>query len=103
MGMGFMLVLIAVGAVRELLGTGHLFADMHLLFGEMARNWQLNIFGSSYPNVIFALLPPGAFIVVGFLIAGKNLIDAQLKARAEARKTKPVKGSKRVRTTGSVA
>ena len=103
MGMGFMLVLIAVGAVRELLGTGHLFADMHLLFGELARNWQLNIFGSSYPNVIFALLPPGAFIVVGFLIAGKNLIDAQRKARAEARKTKPVKGSKRVRTTGSVA
>jgi Na+-translocating ferredoxin:NAD+ oxidoreductase subunit E len=103
MGMGFMLVLIAVGAVRELLGTGHLFADMHLLFGELARNWQLNIFGNSYPNVIFALLPPGAFIVVGFLIAGKNLIDTQLKARAEARKTKPVKGSKRVRTTGSVA
>jgi len=103
MGMGFMLVLIAVGAVRELLGTGHLFADMHLLFGEMARNWQLNVFGNSYPNVIFALLPPGAFIVVGFLIAGKNLIDTQLKARAEARKAKPVKGSKRVRTTGSVA
>jgi Na+-translocating ferredoxin:NAD+ oxidoreductase subunit E len=103
MGMGFMLVLIAVGAVRELLGTGHLFADMHLLFGEIARNWQLNIFGSSYPNVIFALLPPGAFIVVGFLIAGKNLIDTQRKARAEARKTKPIKGSKRVRTTGSVA
>lgn len=103
MGMGFMLVLIAVGAVRELLGTGHVFADMHLIFGDAARNWQLNIFGTSYPNVIFALLPPGAFIVVGFLIAGKNVIDAQLKARADAQKAKPIKGSKRVRTTGSVA
>lgn len=103
MGLGFMLVLIVVGAVRELLGTGHLFADMQLIFGESARAWQLNIFGANYPPVIFALLPPGAFIVVGFLIAGKNLIDAQLKKRAEARKTQIIKGSKRVRTTGSIA
>lgn len=103
MGFGFLLVLICVGAVRELLGTGHLFADMHLLFGEGARQWQLNIFGQNYPNVIFALLPPGAFIVVGFLIAGKNSIDNILKARAEAHKQKPAKGSKRVRTTGSIA
>jgi electron transport complex protein RnfE len=103
MGLGFMLVLIVVGAVRELLGTGHLFADMQLLFGEGARSWQLNVFGSSYPNIIFALLPPGAFIVVGFLVAGKNIIDTQLKKRAEARKAQIIKGSKRVRTTGSVA
>jgi electron transport complex protein RnfE len=103
MGMGFLLVLVCVGAVRELLGTGHLLADMQLLFGESARNWQLNIFGDNFPNVIFALLPPGAFIVVGFLIAGKNLVDANLKKRAEAQKASAVKGSKRVRTTGSVA
>jgi electron transport complex protein RnfE len=103
MGMGFLLVLVCVGAVRELLGTGHLFADMQLLFGESARSWQLNVFGSSFPNVIFAILPPGAFIVVGFLIAAKNTIDAQLKKRADARKALVTKGSKRVRTTGSVA
>jgi Na+-translocating ferredoxin:NAD+ oxidoreductase subunit E len=103
MGLGFLLVLICVGAIRELLGTGHVFADMHLLFGETARHWQLNVFGKDYPNVIFALLPPGAFIVVGFLIAGKNIIDTIIKARAEAKKLKPVKGSKRVRTTGTVA
>lgn len=103
MGFGFLLVLVVVGAIRELLGTGHLFADMQLLLGEAARSWQLNIFGTDYPNVIFALLPPGAFIVVGFLIAGKNIIDNELKKRAEARKAKIVKGSKRVRTTGSIA
>lgn len=103
MGMGFMLVLIAVGAIRELLGTGHVFADMHLIFGEAARSWQLNLFGTNYPNVIFALLPPGAFIVVGFLIALKNVIDAKLKQRIAAQKTEATKGSKRVRTTGSVA
>lgn len=103
MGMGFMLVLIAVGAIRELLGTGHVFADMHLIFGEAARSWQLNLFGTTYPNVIFAILPPGAFIVVGFLIALKNVIDAHLKQRIAAQKTETAKGSKRVRTTGSVA
>lgn len=103
MGLGFLLVLVCVGAVRELLGTGQLFADMQLLFGESARSWQLNVFGSNFPNVIFALLPPGAFIVVGFLIAGKNLIDAKLKERADTRKEQTAKGSKRVRTTGSVA
>lgn len=102
MGMGFLLVLVCVGAVRELLGTGHLFADMQLLFGESARSWQLNIFGDNFPNVIFALLPPGAFIVVGFLIAAKNTVDAQLKKRADARKSQTVKGSRRVRTTGNV-
>ncbi len=104
MGLGFLLVLVAVGAVRELLGTGHLFGDMQLLFGESARHWQLNLFGANYPNVIFALLPPGAFIVVGFLIAAKNSIDAQLKQRAQARKTLQTNGgSKRVRTTGSAS
>jgi electron transport complex protein RnfE len=103
MGMGFLLVLICVGMVRELLGTGHLFADMQLLFGESARSWKLNVFGEHFPHVIFALLPPGAFIVVGFLIAGKNLIDANLKKRANIQKEQPIKGSKRVRTTGSVA
>jgi Na+-translocating ferredoxin:NAD+ oxidoreductase subunit E len=40
---------------------------------------------------------------VGFLIAGKNLIDAQLKKRADAHKAGIVKGNKRVRTTGSIA
>lgn len=103
MGLGFMLVLVVVGAVRELLGTGHLFADMQLLFGESARNWQLNVFSENFPNVIFALLPPGAFIVVGFLVAGKNVIDAKMKARADAQREQTAKGSKRVRTTGSVA
>ncbi len=103
MGLGFLLVLVCVGAVRELLGTGHIFADMQLLFGESARSWQLNVFGADYPNMIFALLPPGAFIVVGFLIAIKNVVDEKRKQRAAAQKTEAIKGSKRVRTTGTVA
>lgn len=103
MGLGFGLVLIVIGAIREILGSGTLFANMHLIFGESARAWELHIFGSNYPGFLVAVLPPGAFIVAGFLIALKNLIDGHIKRRAEARKTKPIKGSKRVRTTGSVA
>jgi len=102
MGIGFMLVLLTVGAIREILGSGTLFANMHLLFGEFARGWTLTLF-YNYPGFLVAILPPGAFIVTGFLIALKNIIDHQQAQRAAARKEKPVKGNKRVRTTGTIA
>jgi electron transport complex protein RnfE len=103
MGLGFLLVLVALGAIRELLGAGTLFADMQLLFGESARVWKLNVFGDSYPGFLVALLPPGAFLVTGFLIAIKNVIDNQQKKKQDALKAKPVKGNKRVRTTGVIS
>ncbi len=101
MGGGFLLVLVAIGAIREILGSGTLFANMHLLFGEAARGWTIHLF-SDYPGFLVAILPPGAFIVAGFLIALKNSIDAGIEKRAAARKAAPVKGSKRVRTTGQI-
>lgn len=105
MGLGFTLVLICAGAIREILGTGMLFNNMQLLFGDAALNWKFNILGDNYPGMIIAILPPGAFIIVGFLIAGKNAIDNYFSAKtAENADTKEiVKGSKRVRTTGPVA
>lgn len=105
MGIGFALVLVCVGAVRELLGKGTLFSNMQLIFGDVARSWQINVLGDNYPGVIIALLPPGAFIVVGFLMAGKNYIDNHLKEKAAANASKQniTKGSKRVRTTGHIA
>ncbi|MGS2718264.1 electron transport complex subunit E [Eionea flava] len=103
MGLGFLLVLLALGAVRELLGSGTLFADMQLLFGESARSWKLDIFGASYPGFLVALLPPGAFLVTGFLIAIKNVVDDRNKRKQDALKAKPVKGNKRVRTTGVIS
>lgn len=105
MGLGFTLVLICVGAIREVLGTGMIFSNMQLLFGNIAVNWTLNILGDTYPGMILALLPPGAFIVVGFLMAGKNLIDLNMKKRAQAKagEQEIVKGGKRVRTTGQIA
>ena len=54
--------------------------------------------------MILALLPPGAFIVAGFLMAGKNYIDNRMKEKAaRAEKKEIVKGGKRVRTTGQIA
>lgn len=103
MGLGFMLVLVCVGAIREILGTGKLFANMHLLVGDTANNWTLNLLGADYPGVILALLPPGAFIVVGFLMAGKNYIDQRIREKASSNSQEIVKGSKRVRTTGHIA
>ncbi|WP_020208425.1 electron transport complex subunit E [Gilvimarinus chinensis] len=102
MGLGFTLVLVTLGAIREILGSGTLFANMHLLFGENARGWTLTLF-ADYPGFLVAILPPGAFIITGFLIALKNVVDKNLEARAAAQKEKPAKGSKRVRTTGKIA
>lgn len=102
MGLGFMGALLAIGAIRELIGAGTLFADMNLLFGESAKAWELNVFGSDYKGFLVAILPPGAFLVAGLLIAIKNIIDSANERRAAAKKV-VVKGSKRVRTTGNVA
>lgn len=103
MGLGFMLVLLAIGAVREIIGSGTLFANMHLIFGVSAQAWEISLFGENYRGFLVAILPPGAFIVAGFLIALKNLIDAEITRREALKRAAPKKGSKRVRTTGQVA
>lgn len=102
MGLGFLLVLLALGAIRELLGQGTLFVDMHLLFGPMATDWVMRPFGDNYSFLVI-VLPPGAFLVMGFIIAFKNQVDGMIKRRADAQKVAPVKGAKRVRTTGHIS
>jgi electron transport complex protein RnfE len=103
MGIGFGLVLLAIGAVRELLGTGALLDNMQLLFGPAAADWQINLFSSDYPGLLLAILPPGAFLVLGLLIALKNRIDEQLAERARSRQTSTAPAaSRRVRVTGVI-
>jgi len=103
MGLGFTAVLVVLGALRELLGNGTLFADMQLLFGPAAAGWEIRPFGEQR-QFLLAVLPPGAFLFTGLLIALKNGIDAQLKARAEAaRAPQAPAGSKRVRVTGHIS
>ena len=72
-GLGFALTLITLGALRELIGAGTLFADAHLLLGPVARDWSLEI--NNYRGFLIAILPPGAFILLGLLIALKNYLE----------------------------
>ena len=74
MGIGFMLVLMVLGGLRELVGNGTLFSEAHLMFGEAARSLTLN-FGDDFKGLLLAALPPGAFIGLGFLVALKNWLD----------------------------
>ena len=101
MGLGFLVVLVVLGGLRELLAYGTLFHNMHLLLGSVAANSTLQVFPESYPGFLLAALPPGAFIITGLLIATKNFIDIRLNARRLAN-TSSEKGSKRVRTTGVI-
>jgi len=80
MGTGFMLVLIVLGAIREILGYGTLFSNAHLMFGEMAHDWTL-VFIDDYSGFLLAILPPGAFIGMGLIIALKNVIDKRTKKK----------------------
>ncbi len=102
MGAGFGAILVLLGALRELAGTGALFADMDLLFGPAAADWKIVVF-DNYQSFLLAILPPGAFIFTGLIIAVKNIIDARIQARLDALKAKPVKGAKRVRVTGTIS
>ena len=77
MGLGFTLVLVTLGAIRELLGSGTVMNNMHLLLGDAARHWTLHL-PKGYRGFLLAILPPGAFLATGLLIAGKNLVDARL-------------------------
>lgn len=85
MGLGFTLVLVALGAVREILGSGTLFANASQLLGPPFAFLELTVI-PDYKGFLLFILPPGGFIILGFLIAGKRLVDARLNA-ARDRKT----------------
>ena len=80
MGVGFTLVLVVLGAIRELIGYGTLLRQAHLLFGPTAEQWTL-VLVDSYQGFLLAVLPPGAFLGLGLLIAAKNIIDRRLSER----------------------
>ncbi|CAK1700269.1 electron transport complex subunit E [Vibrio crassostreae] len=88
MGLGMTSVLVVLGAMREVIGNGTLFDGADLLLGDWASVLRIQIF--QFDNsFLLALLPPGAFIGVGFLIALKNIIDNQAKSR-QPKQEKPV-------------
>jgi electron transport complex protein RnfE len=88
MGVGFALALIALGAMREILAQGTLGDGLHLLLGESFKGVHLTVI-PQYQGLLLAALPPGAFIGLGLLVAGKNWIDARYKARVAVADTAP--------------
>jgi len=89
MGAGFTLALVILGAAREILGSGTLFANAALLLGSWASFMELVLI-PDYKGFLLIILPPGGFLVLGFLLAGKRLIDAHLaRKRAAATLAQP--------------
>ncbi len=76
-GIGFTLALVVLGGGRELIGQGTLLDGAHLMFGDAARGWRISL-GEDYPGLLIAILPPGAFMGLGLMIALKNIIDKRL-------------------------
>jgi electron transport complex protein RnfE len=79
-GLGFCLALVALGALREVVGRGTLMSQARLMFGDMGDSLQIVLI-PNHPGFLLAMLPPGAFISLGLLIAGRNWLDTHLSAR----------------------
>jgi len=92
MGLGFTLVLVLLGALRELIGSGTLLSNAHLMFGEWGQQLTIRVF-ENYNGFLLAILPPGAFIGLGMLIALKNIVDARQTQKNKAQ-TVPVSAIK---------
>lgn len=90
MGLGFTSVLVVLGAIREVLGQGTLFDGMNLLFGEWASALRIELFHAD-TSFLLAILAPGAFIGMGFLMALKHVIDEQVDKRQAAQALEPTK------------
>ena len=82
MGVGFVWVIGLLGALREIVGSGTLFAGIEMILPG-AQAWQ--ILPADYPGLLVAILPPGAFFVLALLIAGRNWLDARANERARRR------------------
>ncbi len=81
MGSGLVVAIAMLGGLRELIGTGQLFSGIDMVIpGARA----LRLLPDDYPGFLVAILPPGAFIVLGCLIAGRNWLDARADRKRAA-------------------
>ncbi|WP_295007115.1 electron transport complex subunit E [uncultured Dechloromonas sp.] len=87
MGVGMLWTLALLGAMREFLGSGTLFGGIDMVFPNLH---PIQVLPESYPGFLLALLPPGAFILLGCMIAWKNWMDAKAAERARLKLPTPV-------------
>lgn len=85
MGMGLTAVLAVLGGMREIFGHGTLFAGFDLALGDFAKSWVVTVI-PDYHGFLLAILPPGAFIGLGLLIAGKNYLTLRAEQKAKTHK-----------------
>jgi len=81
MGLGFTGALVVIGLIREFLGSGTLFANASNLLGPSFAFLEVKI--PDYGGALLMILPPGGFAVLGFLLAGKRVLEKRLGERAE--------------------
>ncbi len=82
MGLGFTIVLVVLGIIREVLGYGTIFNNANLMLGDWASVLSITVI-QDYHGLLFAILPPGAFMGLAILIALKNKIDSVKVARVK--------------------
>lgn len=81
MGLGLTLVLVVLGGAREIAGQGTLLSGIDLALGPAAKDWIITVL-PDYKGFLLAILPPGAFLGLGLLIAGRNWLDQRAQRRA---------------------
>lgn len=77
-GIGATGAMAALGGIREIIGNGTLLSGADQLFGSAAASWQVSLISLNHPMLV-AILPPGAFICLGLLLALKSLIDKRME------------------------
>lgn len=82
-GLGFGLALVLLGALREITGRGTLLAEAGLLFGDLGASLTITLV-PGHSGFLLAILPPGAFIGLGLLIAARNWFESRRITRAAA-------------------
>ncbi|WED24108.1 electron transport complex subunit E [Vibrio sp. JC009] len=83
MGLGFTWVLVVLGGIREILGSGTLFSNASLLLGETFSFLELTVI-PDYRGLLLVILPPGGFLVLGALLGIKQKVELNLKQRHSA-------------------
>ena len=90
MGLGLTLVLTLLGAIREIIGKGTLLSGIDLAVGPQAADWVIHVV-RDYNGFLLAILPPGAFIGLGCLIALRNWYEARKTLPSSPASTAAVK------------